>query len=161
SDPDAAGVLRDHGIHIFPGWYVNTRAILAKIGAAASLVDHDRVGYLERGRFPSIRYLREPGGFAANVENTFRGPLPWWRSMLFQYFTLALAGQKLEEHHYLDRISELGLLYERWYRDEGVASFLEANVMHAAAVYADEISARSWQRIMRYWLRSPKPFFST
>jgi phytoene dehydrogenase-like protein len=161
SDPDRDGVPRDHGIHIFPGWYVNTRRVLQRVGALGSLVDHHRVAYLRPKQFPRLRHLVEPRSFASGLANTFRGPLPWWQAMLYQYFMLDLAGRSLDEDHVLDRISQIGLLNSRWYRDEAVAAFLESNIMHAASVYADEISARSWQRIVRYWLRTPSPFFST
>lgn len=161
ADPDGAGVLRDHGLHIFPGWYVNVREILERIGAAGALVDHHQVAYVERGAFPDgLRVLREPIGLANLFHNTFRGPLPWHQSLLYQYFMLDLAGQPFSRRSWLDRVSETGLLYGRWYRTEAVARFCDYNVLHAASVNADEISAQSWQYVLRYWLKTPSPFFS-
>jgi Flavin containing amine oxidoreductase len=161
ADADAGGTRRDHGLHIFPAWYKNLRALLARLGLSSTLVDHERVAYVGRGEFPhGVRTLRAPTGLRAAWHNTFRGPLPWWESMLYQYFMLDLAGQPLRRKAFLDRISETGLLYGRWYRSENVAEFVEANVLHAASVNASEISAMSWQRVLRYWLRTPSPFFS-
>jgi hypothetical protein len=161
ADRDAAGIQRDHGLHIFPAWYGNLRALLARLGLSSQLVDHEQVAYVARGAFPAgVRTLRAPTGVRSALHNTFRGPLPWWESMLYQYFMLDLAGQPLRRKAFLDRISETGLLYGRWYRSEAVAEFIEANVLHAASVNASEISAMSWQRVLRYWLRQPSPFFS-
>jgi glycine/D-amino acid oxidase-like deaminating enzyme len=161
ADADPGGVRRDHGLHIFPAWYANLRTLLARLGLAAQLVDHQQVAYVARGDFPDgVRTLRSPTGVRAALHNTFRGPMPWWESMLYQYFMLDLAGQPLRRKAFLDRISETGLLFSRWYRSEYVAEFIEANVLHAASVNASEISAMSWQRVLRYWLCSPSPFFS-
>ncbi len=161
ADVDAGGVRRDHGLHIFPAWYKNLRGLMARLGLSSTLVDHEQVAYVGRGDFPGgVRTMRAPTGVRAALHNTFRGPLPWWEGMLYQYFMLDLAGQPLRRKAFLDRVSETGLLYGRWYRSEGVAAFIEANVLHAASVNASEISAMSWQRVLRYWLRTPSPFFS-
>ena len=127
--------------------------------AADALVDHQQVAYQDAGG--PRRLFRSPSSAADALLNIVAGPLPWHQSLLYHYFLVDLCGQKFEERYFLDRVSETGLLYSRWYRDEGVAAFLEQNVMHAAAIYANEISAMSWQHVMRYWLRTPSPFFST
>lgn len=160
SDPDIDGIMRDHGMHIFPGWYTNLRGILARIGVSGSLVDHDHVAYLERDKFPDIRTLKETSSWRNHLHNVFRGPLPWYRNALYFYFLLDLAGQHFDQRKFLDQVSETGLLYARWYRDEEVARFCQANILHAASVNADEVSAMSWQNVVRSWLRSPTPFFS-
>lgn len=160
SDRDAAGIMRDHGMHIFPGWYANLRKVLARIGVAGSLVDHDHVAYLERGKYPDIRVFKETSSWRNHLHNLVRGPLPWYRNALYFYFLLDLAAQHFDQRRFLDQVSETGLLYARWYRDEEVARFCQANILHAASVNADEVSAMSWQHVVRNWLRSPKPFFS-
>ncbi|HKA87801.1 MAG TPA: FAD-dependent oxidoreductase [Haliangiales bacterium] len=160
SDRDAAGIMRDHGMHIFPGWYANLRGVLARIGVAECLIDHDHVAYLSRGKYPDIRILKESSSWRNNVHNLLRGPLPWYRNALYFYFLLDLAGQHFDKRRFLDQVSETGLLYARWYRDEEVARFCQANILHAASVNADEVSAMSWQRVVRNWLSAPSPFFS-
>jgi len=160
SDADSAGVLRDHGMHIFPGWYKNLRRVLAQVGAAGALVDHHQVAYLERGKYPELRIFKETSSLGNNLHNIFRGPLPWYRNALYFYFLIDLAAQSFDERRFLDRVSETGFLYDRWYRDEAVARFCQANILHAASVNADEVSAMSWQHVVRYWLASPRPFFS-
>ncbi len=61
SDPDASGTLRDHGLHIFPGWYGNLREIIATLGLGGALVDHEQVAYVARGEFPrGVRTIRTP-----------------------------------------------------------------------------------------------------
>src|SRR5215813_2916114 len=42
----------DHGYHVFPGWYVNTRRLLSELGVLGHLVDIDRVHYVRAGEFP-------------------------------------------------------------------------------------------------------------
>src|SRR5438094_8033023 len=106
SNLDGQGGLRDYGLHIFPGWYVHTRDLLARAGASSSLVDHDRVGYLPRGGFPhGMRALRAPTGVRNVVANLARGPLPWADAILYHYFVLDMIGRPVRRRRAMDRIS--------------------------------------------------------
>lgn len=50
SDRNKNGAWEDHGYHVFPGWYLNTRALLKELNATKNLIDVDRTHFLRNPR---------------------------------------------------------------------------------------------------------------
>jgi hypothetical protein len=55
--------------------------------------------------------------------NTFRGTLPWYHNVLYNYSVLDIISRPLSAKSYLDRVSQLGRLRREWYASESVAEF--------------------------------------
>ena len=115
------GRLVEHGYHVFPKWYPNVRAIVDRVGAR--LIDFDRYHFLLRGKYPRKTTVLAPTGLGAMWHNTFRGILPWYHNVLYNYSVLDMISRPLTEKSYLDRVSQLGLLRGKWYASESVAVF--------------------------------------
>src|SRR5690349_10458330 len=123
----APGAYYEHGYHIFPPWYANTREVLRDLGV--SLIDFDRWHYIEpmRERTPRISTMNVPslkhglGGFFADVRAVLRSsPLPLCDTLLYFYFVFDLASEPLSNMRVLDRVSRLGLMRGRWYMTEKI-----------------------------------------
>ena len=91
----------EHGYHAFPKWYPNVRAILDRIGVR--LIDFDRYHFLQRGEYPRKVTVLAPTGVAQMWHNTFRGMLPWYHNILYNYSVLDMISRPLSEKSYLDR----------------------------------------------------------
>jgi uncharacterized protein with NAD-binding domain and iron-sulfur cluster len=152
------GRLVEHGYHVFPQWYPNVRAILKRTGVR--LVDFDRYYFLLRGQYPRKVTVLAPTGIAAMLHNTFRGILPWYHNILYNYSVLDMVSRPLSEKSYLDRVSQIGLLRGKWYSSESVAEFGQEQVLKASAIPVYDLSAMTAKRVATYWLRQPAPFLS-
>lgn len=152
------GRLVEHGYHVFPKWYPNVRAIVDRIGAG--LIDFDRYHYLWRGRYPHKTTVLAPTGFGAICHNTFRGILPWYHNVLYNYAVLDMISRPLSEKSYLDRVSQIGLLRGKWYASESVAEFGQDQVLKASAIPVYDLSAMTAKRVASYWVRQAAPFLS-
>jgi 2-polyprenyl-6-methoxyphenol hydroxylase-like FAD-dependent oxidoreductase len=148
----------EHGYHVFPNWYPNTRAILREIGA--ELVDFDRYHYLVRGDFPDFVTVRGPTDLASILHNVRRGLLPWYQTILFFAFTLDMISRPLSEKRLLDHVSQIGLMRDRWYVTEEVAELNQENLLKASAIPAYDMSAMTAKKIGGFWLREASPFLS-
>jgi hypothetical protein len=154
------GRLYDHGYHVFPGWYRNTRRLLRELGQDGHLIDIDRVHYVKRGEFPTLHTLWELSSARNLWRNLRAGLLPWYEAMLASYYAFDLATAPLEQRSLLDRVSANGYLRSRPYATEGVAAAHEAFVLQACSVPNYEISAMTAKRVTESWFRVPTPIFS-
>jgi uncharacterized protein with NAD-binding domain and iron-sulfur cluster len=152
------GRLVEHGYNVFPKWYPNVRAILDRIGAR--LIDFDRYHFVLRGRYPQKTTVLAPTGFRAMWHNTFRGILPWYHNILYNYSVLDMISRPLSDKSYLDRVSQLGLLRGKWYASESVAVFGQEQVLKASAIPVYDLSAMTAKRVASYWVRQSTPFLS-
>jgi glycine/D-amino acid oxidase-like deaminating enzyme len=143
---------------VFPKWYPNVRGIVDRIGAR--LIDFDRYHYLLPQRYPQKTTVLAPTGFGAMWHNTFRGILPWYHNVLYNYSVLDMISRPLSEKSYLDRVSQLGLLRGKWYASESVAEFGQEQVLKASAIPVYDLSAMTAKRVASYWLRQATPFLS-
>src|SRR5690349_4801139 len=84
--------LDDHGYHIFPGWYVNTRAVLADLGLTSRLIPFDHVNFVKRGHPGVFHRLWAPAPRFL-WRNITSGLLPWYEVILAMYAALDLATQ--------------------------------------------------------------------
>jgi protoporphyrinogen oxidase len=148
----------EHGYHVFPKWYPNVRAILERIGAR--LIDFDRYHFLQRGKYPKKVTVLAPTGVGPIWHNTFRGILPWYHTVLYNYSVLDMISRPLSEKSYLDRVSQIGLIRGKWYSSESVAEFGQEQVLKASAIPVYDLSAMTAKRVASYWARQASPFLS-
>ena len=148
----------EHGYHVFPKWYPNVRAILDRIGVR--LIDFDRYHFLQRGEYPRKVTVLAPTGVAQMWHNTFRGMLPWYHNVLYNYSVLDMISRPLSEKSYLDRVSQIGLVRGKWYSSESVAEFGQEQVLKASAIPVYDLSAMTAKRVASYWVRQARPFLS-
>ena len=117
------GEIQEHGFHVFPAWYVNTRELLEELGLTGKLIDIRKVHHLRRGAFPKFVAYYEPTSASNMFRNLFFGLLPWHETVTLLYFALDLASQPFRERSFLDRICVNGFMRGRFYRSAGVATF--------------------------------------
>jgi len=185
----ARSSYQEHGYHIFPGWYRNTRALMDEIGVSGNLIDlhrfyHLRERYRPRDMGPIERALRDwarswrptnpPEGPLQHrltsfeetwplqnlILNVIDGPTRPHYSLLYFYALLDLAGRTLSHADHLDRISANGFLSARPYVSEDVARFQHQTVLQASAIPNYEISAMTIQKLTQAWFQTPSPMVS-
>jgi len=152
------GHLVEHGYHVFPQWYPNVRAILARIGV--QLIDFDRYHFLLPGGYPRKVTVLGPSGFSAMWHYIFNGLLPWYHNLLYMYSVVDIISRPLSEKKFLDRVSQIGLIRGKWYTSESVAEMGQENVLKASAIPVYDLSAMTAKRIASYWIRQASPFLS-
>jgi len=152
------GRLVEHGYHVFPQWYPNVRAILARIGV--ELIDFDRYHFLLPGGYPRRVTVLGPSGFFAMWHYIFNGLLPWYHNLLYMYSVVDIISRPLSEKKFLDRVSQIGLIRGKWYTSESVAEMGQENVLKASAIPVYDLSAMTAKRIASYWVRQASPFLS-
>ncbi len=153
----------EHGPHVFPGWYRNTRAVLETVGAGDRLVDVDGLWLVrpDAGAHPSaVRCFEPPTSPRAAARLFGRGPLP--PSEMARY--LALLAQLVVE---ADRelAVDPGWDAPRAARVRGrttaaQATLDDAVVLGALAVAGEAASARTIARTTSFFLRTPRPYLS-
>lgn len=152
--------MEDHGFHIFPAWYVNTRQLLDEIGCAGNLIDIDRFHHLSRGEFPRFITLKQWSNLPNVIDNALSGLAPLPEAILSFFFLLELAAQPFSRRAYLDRVSAAGFLRSRFYALDSIARLHHQGSLQASSIPYYEISAMSMQKMVRGWLRKPAPFVS-
>jgi phytoene dehydrogenase-like protein len=148
----------EHGYHVFPQWYPNVRAILARIGV--SLIDFDRYYFVRLGEYPRLITVRGLSGPRAVLHSIFRGLLPWYHNVLYFYSVIDMLSRLLSETRLLDHVSHIGLMRGKWYVSESVAELHQENMLKATAIPAYDISAMTVERFLGYWVRQGDPFLS-
>jgi uncharacterized protein with NAD-binding domain and iron-sulfur cluster len=148
----------EHGYHVFPQWYPNVRAILARIGV--QLIDFDRYYFVRLREYPRLITVRGLSGPRAVFHNIFRGLLPWYHNILYFYSVIDMLSRPLSETRLLDHVSHIGLMRAAWYVSESVAELHQENVLKATAIPAYDISAMTVKRFLGYWVRQANPFLS-
>ncbi|MEE8388649.1 MAG: FAD-dependent oxidoreductase [Acidiferrobacterales bacterium] len=166
---------REHGYHIFPSWYLNTRQLIKEIQGKhqPTLVDFDRFYYLlskEDRKKPQFRRRKLEFGamipmysfdsIGKIVKNVFSGIAPWTEMFLQAYFVIDALAERMSRKHFLDRISRTGLLRSRWYANDTVAELEGESTLKASAIPAYEMSAMTAKLVTGYWLRNRSPFLS-
>lgn len=162
---------REHGYHIFPSWYLNTRQLIKDV--QAELIDFDRFYYLlsieER---QSSQYRRRKLKFGAMIpmysfdsigkvfKNIFSGLAPWTEIFLQAYFVIDALAERMSRKHFLDRISRTGLLRSRWYANDTIAKLEGESTLKASAIPAYEMSAMTAKLVTGFWLKNRSPFLS-
>ncbi|ETW93103.1 MAG: hypothetical protein ETSY1_40700 [Candidatus Entotheonella factor] len=150
----------EHGYHVFPAWYGNTRQIMRDLGTEDVLFDIDRAHSLVKGRFPEFHTVHEVSGVRNVLRNVFSKVMPWPDMFLGFYFVLDLASERFRRQGFLDRVSVNGLLRSRFYASEEIARAHQREILQAQSVPFYEISAMTMQTLIRYWSRYPSPLYS-
>jgi uncharacterized protein with NAD-binding domain and iron-sulfur cluster len=150
----------DHGYHVFPAWYRNTRALLDELGIADRLVPIREFHFLRKGQFPSFVTTYEVSSIRNLAHNMFHGIVPWHENLLSFYYLLDLAAEAFSDKGYLDRVSGIGFLRSRFYATETIANLHQQTVLQASAIPYYECSAMTLQKLFRAWMRHPSPLYS-
>jgi len=148
----------DHGYHIFPAWYVNTRHLLYELGCERSLIHLDRVHFLKRGG-DGYCTLYAPC-FRNAWRNLTSGLVPWWVAVLGFYAALDVASTTFHPNSFLDRVSFNGFLRKRFYITDEVALAHQGFVLQASAIPTYTISAMTASNVLASYLRKPNPMQS-
>lgn len=155
---EVRGYMREHGYHIFPAWYVNVRPIVDELGV--TLIDFDRWHYLKPGDVDHPITVKVPHTLTGALASLRGGLAPWQDQFLYWYFVLDMLGVPLHRKDFLDHVSRVGMMHDRWYVTEGVAQIERENILKASAVPAFEMSAMTAKLISAYWVKAPSPFVS-
>ncbi len=155
---EIGGEWREHGYHIFPAWYANTRALLRDLGI--SLIDLDRWHYIRPGELDRPITVRMPESLGDLLEVFGHGLVPWPEMVLYWYFALDALAEPMDRKAFLDRISRVGLMRSRWYVTDRVALLEKENILKASAIPAYEMSAMTARLVSAYWAEEPKPLLS-
>lgn len=153
-----AGVLREHGYHIFPPWYVNTRPILEALGVP--LIDFDRFHYLRQGSPGQAITVPVPRSLATLIQALRAGLFPWDEALLYGYFAMDSLGEPMSAAALLDQVSRIGLMRSRWYIVDGLPEFEQDSLLKASAIPAHDMSAMTVKLVFSRWVRSAQPFLS-
>ncbi len=153
-----AGVLREHGYHIFPPWYVNTRALLVDLGV--KLIDFDRWHYLREGERDRPITVQVPRSLPTLVQALGAGLFPWYEALLYGYLAVDTLGEPMSYARVLDQVSRIGLMRSRWYVTKSMPAFEQENLLKASAIPAHDMSAMTVKLVVSHWVRAPLPFLS-
>lgn len=169
------GSWREHGYHIFPAWYLNTRQLIKEIEeeSESKLIDFDQFYYLiskedlqgskyppRKLKFGAMIPMYSFNSISKIIKNVFSGLAPWTEVFLQAYFVVDALAERMSRKHFLDRISRTGLLRSRWYANSGVAELEGESTLKASAVPAYEMSAMTAKLVTGYWLKNRSPFLS-
>lgn len=154
------GVRVDHGYHVFPKWYLNTRALLDELGITDRLRDIRQFHFLRKGEFPNFVTTHEMSSLPNLLHNLFRGVVPWHENLLSFYYLLDLSAEAFSDKGYLDRVSGIGFLRSRFYATETIANLHQQTVLQASAIPYYECSAMTLQKLFRAWMQHPSPLYS-
>jgi uncharacterized protein with NAD-binding domain and iron-sulfur cluster len=152
------GVWREHGYHIFPGWYANVRALLDDLNIP--LVDFDRWHYVREGQPDECVTCPVPRNLSTLKQTLRSGIFPLHEVLLYGYQTVDMLAEPLSAAGLLDQISRIGFLRSRWYVTEWMPEFEAENTLKASAIPAYEMSAMTMKIVIANWLRVNMPFLS-
>ena len=172
SDPDNDGLLEDHGYHVFPGWYLNTRKLLEELGASKNLIDLDRTHFLikpaaseaessntDDRTFLTIYQLSGIRSAFKNLLTTMR-MIPKLDAILAVYSAIDLLSESWNRRRFLDRTSANGFLRGRAYVTDWVAEYQQQTVLQASSIPSYEVSAMTIKNVIDRWTHSPSPLLS-
>lgn len=166
---------REHGYHIFPSWYLNTRQLIREIQEEnrVELIDFDQFYYLlskedrqkpkysnRKLKFGAMIPMYSFDSIGKIVKNIFSGLAPWPEVFLQAYFVIDALAERMSRKHFLDRISRTGLLRSRWYANDVIAELEGESTLKASAVPAYEMSAMTAKLVTGFWLKNRSPFLS-
>ena len=148
----------EHGYHIFPGWYRNTRRLLDQLDVP--LVDFDRWSNVDAGDPSHPRAVQAPTSALRVVRMAYRSGHGAVAFLLHSYFALDTACEPLSRKAFLDRVTRTGLARARWYMTEEIAALDSEQILKATAIPAYRVSAMTTKLVMLRWLEQPYPFLS-
>lgn len=151
--------LDEHGYHIFPNWYVNTRRLVDELGIADHFVDCTDFHQLRAGEYPLVHTLRNLTSLRWLWHNINAGVLSPIDMFLFFYTTLDLAGQPYRYRAQLDQVTVTGFVRSRFYRTERVLDEMQDLMLKGITVPSYFVSAMTMRKVMQFWVKNPLPMF--
>jgi uncharacterized protein with NAD-binding domain and iron-sulfur cluster len=154
------GPFVEHGYHLFPAWYTNTRGLLRELQIASNLIDIHQFYQIQEGAFPHFTTFRELSSLRNWWENVRAGILPWPEALLNFYFILDLCSQSFENRKFLDKVSVNGFLRSRRYATENLATYNHQTVLQASSIPSYDLSAKTLQKLAQCWIKERSPLVS-
>lgn len=151
-------VYEEHGYHIFPGWYANTRHLLKELGIENNLQDVDKFHILKEGewkggqppKLSTFYPMSCPQFLLQNVRSLSR-LLSWSESTIAFYAMVELCSQSFDERFFLDRVTANGFFYSRFYATEELAAFHTGSILQATSTPTYLISAMTLKKATSLW----------
>ncbi|MGW6709823.1 FAD-dependent oxidoreductase [Streptomyces sp. NPDC054956] len=129
------GRVEDHGVHIFPAWYLNTLKLVGELGFADNLRETGSLHQLVPGEFPRFRSAVNPVA----------------DQLLFFYGVIDLLAQK-----YGGRDESLHeFLHSRWYLTDAAIADVEHLFVASSAAESRAVSAASFRGSIAAFARHP------
>jgi uncharacterized protein with NAD-binding domain and iron-sulfur cluster len=153
------GHFEEHGLHLFPPWYVNTFRLAGDLGVAARLVPIHRIHELRRGEFPNVNTLHRPTSLRSVVQNTISGRIFPWRQAIPLYAAVLQLAAAEESPSLLDHMSIRDFFASCGHGISDLCSNAEAIIPKLLGASTSDLSAFAWQAAVRYWLRYRTPVF--
>src|SRR5262245_21827790 len=156
-NPDTR-VYEEHGYHIFPGWYANTRQLLEELAITDNLVDLPNFHILKKGEWrkgttPTLSTFcptSSPWHLIQNIQALARlVSLP--EAILGFYGVLDLASESFDNRAVLDRVSANAFFRSRFYATEALAAFHSDSILQATSVPTYQISAMTLRKATHLW----------
>jgi hypothetical protein len=149
----------DHGWHGFPAFYFNLRGWLKK----ANVPLHEYEGSLfitKKDQFRKPRHMFLPKWYQIGklIKLLLNGMLPTAQMLLFMYFMVSKAALWLSPVAWRDRVSRVAFLRKAWYATDAIIAADNDSMLKGTAVASYEMSAQTWQTVIRKWARWPDPF---
>ena len=159
TDEHTIEVYEDHGYHIFPGWYANTRQLLEDLECMENLIDIEcfhvlRKGDWKKGKVPELSTLYptvSPWHLAQTIRALAR-LLSVPDAISGFYGLLDLIGESFNNRVTLDRLSAYGFFSSRFYATEAFALFHSDALLQAASIPNYQISAMTLRKATNLWL---------
>jgi uncharacterized protein with NAD-binding domain and iron-sulfur cluster len=158
ADASKQGIYEEHGYHIFPGWYVNTRQLLEELEITDDLVDIPSFHILKKGdwskgkapTFSTFYPTSSPWHLIQNIRALGR-LLSLPEAILGFYGMLDLSSESFDNRAALDRVSANGFFRSRSYATEGLATFHSDSILQATSVPTYQISAMTLRKATNFW----------
>jgi len=155
---DEEEVYEEHGYHIFPSWYANTRQLLEDLGIADNLVDLPNFHMLKKrewrkGAAPTLSTLypiSSPWHLIQDIQALAR-LLSLPEAILTFYAILDLGSASYDNRAALDRVTVNGFFHSRFYATEALADFQSNSVLQATSVPTYEMSAMTLRKATNLW----------
>jgi uncharacterized protein with NAD-binding domain and iron-sulfur cluster len=147
----------EHGYHIFPAWYYNTRHLATELGILDHFVDYEDYLLLELGAFPHFKHNKNITSWRYAWYNLKGGTLPFFEAFLFYYAALDLMSQPYSYRAQLDQVTIIGFLRSRFYRTDRIASQFQEFMTKSIGVSTYEVSAMTMRNVIRFWVKSAVP----
>lgn len=152
-------VYEDHGYHIFPGWYANTRQLLEDLDLTENLIDIECFHILrkddwKKGKAPELNTLY-PTSSPWHLAQTIRALarlLSVPDAISGFYGLLDLISEPFHKRVSLDRLSAYGFFSSRFYATEAFAVFHSDALLQAASIPNYQISAMTLRKATNLWL---------
>jgi uncharacterized protein with NAD-binding domain and iron-sulfur cluster len=157
-------VLVEHGYHVFPFWYRNTRQLFCELNIEQNFINVHKSHYLKKKfrkeEVPHFATFYELSSLRNWYRTLFSGIRPWPEMILSYYAYLDLASRCFKDREFLDRLSVSGFLYKRVYTTEGVIEFNQHQTLQATSTPIYEMSVMTLRNVVRLWVKYRKPFLS-